>query len=333
MPKPTTSADVARAAGVSRATVSYVLNERRDVKISDGVRHRVVAAARELGYQPSPAARALQSGRGNVVLILVPDWETTGEIGRFLAEVGRIVSTEGLACLRYEGPRWQGRLQQLLTVVTAAAVVTLEPLADADAVALANAQIPEVKAFFLDQPEQPRTTHIAQADIVSAQFLHLLTRGYRRVVYVAVDDARNLPFLRARIEAYESLCRAHDMAPAVAILRDDLVLMSQTLTQWTGKTDSTDRLGICSWNDQTAVGVLTCAAQMGLLVPEHLGIIGCDNTCVGTMVAPPLSSIQLNLAADANSLARTLTASLGIEPRTYADGQTPAVEAIQRGSS
>src|SRR4051794_41190218 len=69
-----TSADVAREAGVSRTTVSYVLNETPHQKIPDATRQRVLDAVARLEYAPSAAARALQSGRSDVVLCLLPDW-------------------------------------------------------------------------------------------------------------------------------------------------------------------------------------------------------------------------------------------------------------------
>ena len=57
MPKRPTSADVAARAGVSRTTVSFVLNRRADVKIPAETRQRVVDAAEELGYSPNASAR------------------------------------------------------------------------------------------------------------------------------------------------------------------------------------------------------------------------------------------------------------------------------------
>src|SRR5262245_43354550 len=71
-----TSADVARSAQVSRATVSYVLNNTPHQKIPEATRVRVLEAANRLGYLPSAAARALASGRTNVVLCLLPDIPT-----------------------------------------------------------------------------------------------------------------------------------------------------------------------------------------------------------------------------------------------------------------
>lgn len=64
-----TSADVARLAGVSRATVSYVLNNNATVRISEPTRHRVREAAAHLGYVPHAAARSLRAGHSRLVLL------------------------------------------------------------------------------------------------------------------------------------------------------------------------------------------------------------------------------------------------------------------------
>ena len=68
-----TSADVAAAAGVSRATVSYVLNGVHD-RISERTRERVFDAAERLGYVPNAVASALRAGRTEVVLLALPSW-------------------------------------------------------------------------------------------------------------------------------------------------------------------------------------------------------------------------------------------------------------------
>lgn len=70
-----TQVDVARLAGVSRATVSYVLNGLTDgrVPISDETRQRVLDAIEELGYEPDARAQALRSGNTNTIALIIPD--------------------------------------------------------------------------------------------------------------------------------------------------------------------------------------------------------------------------------------------------------------------
>src|SRR3954469_15714833 len=84
-----TSADVAAAAGVSRATVSYVLNGVHG-RISDRTRARVHAAAERLGYVPNAMASALRAGRTEVVLLALP----SRPLGPSVAEWGTAGVTE-----------------------------------------------------------------------------------------------------------------------------------------------------------------------------------------------------------------------------------------------
>ncbi|MEU7405710.1 LacI family DNA-binding transcriptional regulator, partial [Streptomyces sp. NPDC044948] len=82
-----TSADVARLAGVSRATVSYVLNNTGAVRISEPTRRRVHEAARELGYVPHAAARSLRAGHSRMVLMPTPSFPAGPLYTRFLGEL------------------------------------------------------------------------------------------------------------------------------------------------------------------------------------------------------------------------------------------------------
>lgn len=70
--KSPTSSEVARRAGVSRTTVSFVLNNVRDRGISDATRERVLAVARELGHAPNIAARTLAGGATGTVALVIP---------------------------------------------------------------------------------------------------------------------------------------------------------------------------------------------------------------------------------------------------------------------
>lgn len=82
-----TSADVARLAGVSRATVSYVLNNTGTVRISEPTRRRVREAARQLGYVPHAAARSLRAGHSRMVLMPAPSFPAGPLYSRFLSEL------------------------------------------------------------------------------------------------------------------------------------------------------------------------------------------------------------------------------------------------------
>ena len=67
MNKKATVKDVAREAGVSVATVSYIMNNRTDMKISEATRKKVLQIANLLDYTPSHVAKSLATGRSNVI--------------------------------------------------------------------------------------------------------------------------------------------------------------------------------------------------------------------------------------------------------------------------
>src|SRR6185503_15007590 len=91
-----TQKDVAQRAGVSRSTVSYVLNDQNDLKIpiSDETRQRVMDAIVELGYEPDARAQSLRSGNTNTVGVIIPVienpffWQIFSGISESLQEAG-----------------------------------------------------------------------------------------------------------------------------------------------------------------------------------------------------------------------------------------------------
>lgn len=330
---PLTVSDVAREAGVSRATVSYVLNDRRDVRVSEPTRRRVLDTARRLGYVGSPAARALRAGRGDVVLLLIPDWEVAGQFGVLLEEIGRLVARYGLVCLRYEGEHWQGSLHRLLGRISSACVITFDPLHEDDAQALAAAGVPEVAAQVLDHPNRPHTIALGQDTIVAAQIDHLLAQGYERLAYLATEEPRGEGFINARIAAFQRICQARGIDDArSAIVAPDVEAISATLAEWAPESEAP--LGLVAWNDITALGVLSAASQLRLSVPNELGVMGGDNTPVAALARPAISSVRLDLPSEAEHIAHRVAELVGyeVDPETSDPGRGP-VEVIPRAST
>src|SRR5689334_1883909 len=136
-----TSADVAREAGVSRATVSYVLNDVPHQKIAPATRQRILDAAARLGYAPSAAARALRSGRSDIVLCLLPDWPIGPTVGDLLQKLSSSLAAEGLTLLAHPRARDDRPVAELWKAVTPAAVIAFEPFEDHEQAAMRAAGI------------------------------------------------------------------------------------------------------------------------------------------------------------------------------------------------
>lgn len=328
---PPKTEDVARAAGVSRATVSYVLNDRRDARVSDATRERVLEAARNIGYVGSPAARALRNGRGEVVLFLVPEWEVEGQLELLLEEIGQRVAQQNLVCLRYEGSRWQGSLDSVLSRIPAACVITFDPLSAADAQTLKSAGVPEVTARLLDRPGKPHTTAISQDAIVAAQVDHLLDQGYRRLAYLAIEEPRGQDFTAARTAAFERICSDRSVTHThSATVRRGGSAIAEAVAQWTSETN--DPLGIVAWNDLTGLGIISAANDLNLPIPGRLGVIGGDESLIAALTRPTLSSVRFNLQSEAAGIAAQIAAALGNQLIDQ-EATSEAVSVIEREST
>ena len=90
--------DIAKSLNLSHATVSFVLNERHDVAIPDTTRQRVFVAAREMGYRPNRAARALVMGRTQMIALASPPVNRSpyGELFERFVATARLSSYETL---------------------------------------------------------------------------------------------------------------------------------------------------------------------------------------------------------------------------------------------
>ena len=92
--KRVTAADVARALGISRTTVSFVLNNTPGQTIPAATRERVITEAKRLGYRPHMAARTLRSGQSRIVLLILPDWPMDYSMRTHLDEASLVLVEE-----------------------------------------------------------------------------------------------------------------------------------------------------------------------------------------------------------------------------------------------
>src|SRR5919112_5700888 len=94
-----TATDVAREAGVSQATVSYVLNDTPGQSIPEATRQRVREAVDRLGYTPHAAARALRMGRSDTVLFVLPSWPIGSALSTLIEGLSDGLEAHGLFLL------------------------------------------------------------------------------------------------------------------------------------------------------------------------------------------------------------------------------------------
>jgi DNA-binding LacI/PurR family transcriptional regulator len=294
-----TSTDVARLAGVSRATVSFVLNDTPDARVSEATRAKVRAAAEELGYIPHAAAATLRAGRTDLVLIPLPEVQLGGRFTRWLyllqRELGNLGYSTILHGAEHPGSVWAARAWAKLrpTAVLGLAGLTI---AD-DAVALlkqtgtravvtfGDSEVPEAHAL----PVDPTAEGACAAR-------YLIDRGRRAIGVVVPADPGLGPFGVPRLRGVEQVAAAAGARVVRLDMADTTAAAAQLAAGWRG-------LGLDSvfgYNDDYAGGLMVALRDAGLRVPEDVAVVGADDLPLCELLRPRLTSVRLDLPTAAD---------------------------------
>ena len=306
-----TSQDVASLAGVSRATVSYVLNGSTVQSIPEKTRARVWEAARQLGYTPHAAARALRAGRSSIVLLVVRDIPYGRNLGVAVDWLADQVARRDLTLLVWE-PGAGTSLRTVLAHLQPRLTLSFFPLDDDEAAALAVAGIPYAAAF-------PTRGDSGIDELVGAvQAHHLAQQGHRVIGSLGTGDADVAAFAGPRRRGVRRGCLELGLpAPAEAAVavppRGSLADVVQVLARW--RAADPPVTGVAAYNDHLAARCLGAARTLGLRVPEEVAVIGVDDDPMDTLLEPALTTVGIDMEALAGHLlARGLAAAGEGEP-------------------
>ena len=310
-PRRPTGADVARRAGLSRATVSYVLNNTPHQAIPEQTRQRVLAAAAELGYTPSAAGRALRSGHSDVVLLLLPDWPIGPSVGALLESLSAALAEQGLTFVAH--PRSAGRpVAEVWKAITPAAVVTFEQLDDVETRKLEAAGV-ELAVTLLGGHRQRGTMDVPEQRTGRLQAEHLAAAGHRRLGYAWPDDRRVLTFAEARLEGVRQACAELGLAgPQVVTVPLTPDGACAAVQAWRGAVPPVT--AVCAYNDEVALALLAGARRAGVDVPGDLAVIGVDDLPLSAVALPALTTVRADTPAMAGLIADTIRRRLDGRP-------------------
>ena len=290
--KNATIRDVARAANVSVATVSRVLNDTDPV--SPATRERVVAAAAELDFVPHSAARSLSTRRTDTIGVILPDLH-----GEFFSELIRGIDLATRAHrLHLLLSHSHGDPHEVTAVLRAMrsrvdAMVVMSPYADEGVLAAAlGGRTPVVLLGSGGEIGGHARFDIDNLSGAYAMTDHLLEAGYRRIAFVA-GPIGNIEASQ-RLAGYRAALAAHSQAIEQVVQGD--------FTQASGY-DAARRLlaearpeAIFAGNDMMAIGCLQALRETGLRVPADVALAGFDDIPIARFVDPPLTTVGVPIA-------------------------------------
>jgi DNA-binding LacI/PurR family transcriptional regulator len=326
-PTPPTLEDVALAAGVSRATVSRVINNTRNV---DPSLHAVVwDAVAATGYVPNKAARSLVTRRAGAVALIVSEGETRGAddpfISGFLGDpfFGRVVwgtlsvlSPAGLHLPVKLAGSAEARRRLIAELrqgeFDGALVISLHPR-DPFPRQVIDAGVPTV--LFGRPAESLPISFVDIAHQTAAQLAAdvLLKRGCRSIA--TISGSLDMPAGQDRLVAFRSAMAQHGYAYVPSV--------EGTYTQVSGEramerllTEHPDVDGVYVANDLMAQGAVMVLRDHGRRVPLDVAVVGFDDSSAALASRPQLTTIRQPVEEMAAEMARMLLTQIGGGPRT-----------------
>jgi len=273
--KAVTIQDVAKAAGVSVSTISRVLNQKDDV--ATDTQDRIRAVIDQLGYTSNIAARSMRSRKLNMIGLIVPDLEGPYSF-EILKGVNRAIANREYDLLVYT----TGDFKKNDTAAHEQHYVSLINGTITDGVLVVTPSFCEfsTKAPLVSiDPNIPNPSHPA---ILATNYLgaveamnYLINLGHRRIAFITGRIGLQT---NDRLRAYKDCLEKYQIPfdPELVVEGDfstgSGIIAGRNLLQLENRPSA-----IFAANDQTAIGVLQSAKEMGVRVPQDLSIIGFDN--------------------------------------------------------
>jgi len=334
MARPTIST-IAAALGVSKMTVSRVLNNQPG--FSAGLRQQILQRIEELNYVPSAQARSLALGQSNLVGVIVPaivsEWITPLLFGvsEEASASGRqmLVITTGVGDTTARGtPAWAAGGDLVDGMIIASWSV---PIQYTQKVAVRGIPVVVVDGYV--RSKKVPWVSAADRDGAAEAIQHLAGLGHRRIAFIGGGEEAYLA--RQRLAGF-----LDGMSSAQIPVQEGLIVHSD-FTLGSGRQramellDRPDRpTAILAVSDPVALGVSQVAHELGCRIPDDLSIIGFDDTLAQT-ATPPLTSVVRDYTAMGRAAMHLLAEQLSgqLKPGTVTQMDLPTYLVVRKSTA
>ncbi|MGY2895329.1 LacI family DNA-binding transcriptional regulator [Deinococcus sp. UYEF24] len=308
---PVTIADVARHAGVSTATVSFVLNKTKTVTAE--VRDRVLSSTQELGYQPSHAARALRTGKTATIGLIIPDL-TNPFFPKLAQDVEREAAALGYAVLLADShddlerqaraiQNMEGKNVDMMLVIPALGTLSLP--ATAVPLVILDRSLPGQNQAGQDHAGQHLSVSSDEFSGGQQAAAHLLGLGHTTFAVLAGPAQAVAASAEVRSSGGYSR-RVQGMLSALqsaGIPESATVLVHSDYTAEGGRQATQDLLhseqvftAMLATSDTLALGALSALQHAGKRVPQDVSLVGFDDIPWAALSFPALTTVRQQTA-------------------------------------
>ncbi|WP_422372458.1 LacI family DNA-binding transcriptional regulator [Hoeflea sp.] len=307
--------DVARAAGVSTATVSRCLNAPD--RVIAPTRERVMAAIAALGYTPDFGGRALASRRTNTVGAIIPTMENA-IFARGLQSFQEALSKAGrtllVASSGYDPARERAQMEALIGRGADGLLLIGSARPESSVEYLRRRGVPYVGAWNLGTESEGFFVGFDNAAAASELTAKVIALGHRRIAMIGGISEMN-DRAAARIEGVRNAVRSADIDGGLIDVIEAPYAFHDGAEAFARLMEASPRpTAVICGNDVLAIGAMQRAREMGLGVPEDISITGFDDIDISEMVNPGLTTVRVPHRRMGEAAAEMLLKLINKEP-------------------
>ncbi|KGX84787.1 LacI family DNA-binding transcriptional regulator [Pontibacillus litoralis] len=301
--------DVAKYAGLSRTTVSRVINNQPYV--CDEKRERVFHAMQELGYVPNSSARRLRNQKTETIAIVLP--RITNPFYSKLVEVMekkaswwgyQVIICQTYHCaqkeLHYLELLRKKQVDGLVMVAIQNEWTKVEEYIHAGPIVICNESIEEANTVIVG---------IDQQQAAYDATVHLIEQGCRRLAFISGEENSNL--VQARYTGYMKALQEHHIPSMDDPIFHEAVDVESGQTILGKVVHMNNRIdGIFAGCDEVAAGIVYAAMKQGIRVPEDLAVVGFHNDTISRLMNPAITTIEVPIVEMAEKSIEQLIRSI-----------------------
>ncbi|EPF15817.1 LacI family DNA-binding transcriptional regulator [Cedecea davisae] len=308
-----TMQEVAKKAGVSKATVSRVLTGKGYV--SEATKTLVYQAIEETGYRPNLMARNLATSKSGYIGLVVTNTLYSGNyFSELLSQAALKLEASGRQLILVDGKhsaREEQEAVQFLLDLHCDAVIIYPRFLSVDEMDLLIGQHKQ-PIMVMNRKLRKHQSHCICCDHKGSSYnatRHLIDKGHREIAFIS--GVLDSPTARERLAGYKEALEQAGLTP-----RDELIVAGKW-TPASGAAGVENLLArgekfsaLVASNDDMAIGAIKQLSNAGLRVPDDVSIIGFDNVPTGAFLSPALSSVKEPVSDMIHEVINRLTAML-----------------------
>lgn len=287
--------DIAREVGVSKTTVSVVLNDKGS-HISEETRRQILKVARELNYRPNRLARGLSMGRSNMIGLIVSDLANVfySIIAKSVEKEANALGYEVLICSSNEDPQKEVKLLQMFRERQIdGVIISSTQKVEAEIRQLQKEDYPFV---LIDRAYPDINAHSVLIDNFQGAFdavSYLAGMGYSRIGLITTLN--HLDSMRERFDGYKEALRRNSLPFESSLFREvgfrDMdKQIERALIDLLKPPSRIDALFIT--NNKLAVSALKALQRMDIRIPRDLAVLSFDDVEAFSITDPPLTAVK-----------------------------------------